>query len=390
MFTLVTVRKTLSRNTFIALCMLSGKAAATPVITGVAAPGGLMNGATLTITGSGFGTKTPAAPYLWADFGEGNINPSPLGQDHSWSAIQNMVYSAAGGPDNGPYAQGTPQSGSGVYWTLMLSPPYNSSTGVWGFTWNDLSAKYYVFREMRKNFDVVSPTYINWKPFRMGVQGAGPDWYFASSNGNILVENLLNAPNGESNAYAATYVNGASGGTQTNPSVLEGPINQWFTDEIAYQVNSCYTCADGAMQWWVNGALVGQEPINMVWTNWTLTLRDSATGEDMTNMSIQGVADNDASFPDTNTFGLADIYVDNTWSRVMIGNASTWSQSTAHDIEIPTAWSGTSISVVLHNSSLPSFSNAYLYVFDSNGNVNQAGYPLCSSCPQTVSNLTVR
>ncbi len=71
----------------------------------------------------------------------------------------------------------------------------------------------------------------------------------------------------------------------------------------------------------------------------------------------------------------------------MIGNAPTWGQSTIHDIEIPTAWSDTSISAVLHNDSLPSFSGAYLYVFDSDGNVNQNGYPLCSNCPQPVSSL---
>ena len=51
MFTLVNVRKTLFWNTFIALCMLSGKAAATPVITGVSAPNGLVNGQQLTIQG---------------------------------------------------------------------------------------------------------------------------------------------------------------------------------------------------------------------------------------------------------------------------------------------------------------------------------------------------
>ncbi len=114
----------LARTAFIALCLLDLPAAlATPVITGVSDSGGLVNGATLTITGSGFGTKSPAAPYLWADFGEGNINPSPLGQDHAWANIQNMVYSPTGGPDNGPYAAGTPQSGSGVVWTFFVDPP---------------------------------------------------------------------------------------------------------------------------------------------------------------------------------------------------------------------------------------------------------------------------
>ncbi len=74
----------------------------------------------------------------------------------------------------------------------------------------------------------------------------------------------------------------------------------------------------------------------------------------------------------------------------MIGNASTWAASTVHDIEIPTAWTSGSITVSLHNDSFPTFDGAYLYVFDSNGNVNANGYPLCANCPQPPSNLTAK
>ena len=393
MLTAATVRRILGWNALIALCLLSARTEATPAITGVSDSGGLVNGATVTINGSGFGTKIPAAPYVWADFKQGNLDPSPLGLDQSWgnspgtgSSVGNMVYSATGGPQNGPYAQGTPQSGSGVSWAFFVDPPA-TSTGAWAFTWNDLGAKYYVFRKAKKNFATANT--INWKPFRMySLFSGGTEWVWGSWNGNVEADGLHNTVGGMSSAYAATYVNGATSGTATSPTLTEGPLNQWFSDEIAYQVNTCYTCTDGTMQWWVNGSLVGQEPIYMGWTTYTLTLRDSATNEDIANMAIQGVADNDPSFPTTNTFGLADIYVDNTWSRVMIGNASTWAASTVHDVEIPTAWADGSINAVLHNDSLPNLDGAYLYVFDSNGNVNPDGYPLCGSCPQPPSNLT--
>ena len=32
----------------------------------------------------------------------------------------------------------------------------------------------------------------------------------------------------------------------------------------------------------------------------------------------------------------------------------------------------------------------HLYVFDSNGNVNANGYPLCANCPEPPANLTAR
>ena len=176
-------------------------------------------------------------------------------------------------------------------------------------------------------------------------------------------------------AYAALYLNGSRTGTSTSPTLTEGPINQWFTDEIVYQTNSCYKCADGDVLWIVNSSLVGQEPINMGWIVWTLVLRENATG-DMKWAAIQGVADNDPSFPNTNTFGLADIYVDNTWSRVMICNAATWTACNTKEIEVPTAWSQKSITIVLRSGAITDINNAYLYVVNSNGEVNQNGYRL--------------
>ena len=131
MLTTATLRKTLVWTALLSPCLLELPVAlATPVITGVSAPNGLVNGQQLTITGSGFGAKSPAAPYLWADFEQGNLNPSPLGIDQAWAntpsasgSIGNMVYSATGGPNNGPYAQGIPQSGSGVSWAFFVHPP---------------------------------------------------------------------------------------------------------------------------------------------------------------------------------------------------------------------------------------------------------------------------
>ena len=381
---------------------------ANPQITGVTQSAqGLVNGSTLVISGSGFGTKMPAAPYLWADFAQGTLLPSDYGIDPIWwnyqldnynssvapsGSIGNLFYNSTGGPENGPFANGYPQNGSGVSWAFFIVPPmYNTSSGKYGFTWNrsskmkftwnDLGGRYFISRKMRKNF--VTSQIINWKPFRTGAGGTGGvEWVWGAWNGDYEADGFPSngipngyPTNGMSNAYAATYLNGSSIGTQTNTTFLEGPISKWFTDEIVYQTNSCYKCADGNVQWIVNGSLEAQQPINMGWTLWSLTLRENAS-EDMRWIGIQGVADNDASFPKTNTFGVADIYVDNTWSRVMICAASTWSACKTNEVEIPTAWSQNSITVVLRAGAIINLNNAYLYVVDSNGDVNQNGYPL--------------
>jgi hypothetical protein len=71
-----------------------------------------------------------------------------------------------------------------------------------------------------------------------------------------------------------------------------------------------------------------------------------------------------------------EIYIDSTQARVEVGNASTWSGCTQREIQIPSAWSSSSITITSNKGSFGSFSGKYLYVVDSSGNVNANGYAL--------------
>jgi len=75
-------------------------------------------------------------------------------------------------------------------------------------------------------------------------------------------------------------------------------------------------------------------------------------------------------------FQFDDVYIDNTWQSVWTGNASTWSSCTHREIQIPTAWSDTSITITGNQGSFATGSTVYLYVVDDNGNVNSQGYPV--------------
>jgi hypothetical protein len=79
--------------------------------------------------------------------------------------------------------------------------------------------------------------------------------------------------------------------------------------------------------------------------------------------------------PPTLTLWTDDIYIDNTFSRVMIGDASTYASSTHFEMQPPTAWSSSSITVSLNQGSFADGSTAYVYVIDANGNVS-AGNPI--------------
>jgi hypothetical protein len=83
----------------------------------------------------------------------------------------------------------------------------------------------------------------------------------------------------------------------------------------------------------------------------------------------------DERSPDARSYiYIDDFYFDTTRSRVEIGNASTWSGCTWREIQRPTAWSSSSITVVANDGGFSGLSGKYLYVVDSDGNVNANGY----------------
>jgi len=72
-----------------------------------------------------------------------------------------------------------------------------------------------------------------------------------------------------------------------------------------------------------------------------------------------------------------DIYIDNTWARVEIGNASTYSESDHKEMQIPSYWAsdGDSIQITVNTGSFVEDDEAYLFVVDSDGDVS-SGYQL--------------
>jgi hypothetical protein len=74
------------------------------------------------------------------------------------------------------------------------------------------------------------------------------------------------------------------------------------------------------------------------------------------------------------------VYIDTYRQHVEIGNNAVYANATQREIQIPSAWSNTSISVRLNRGGFPSFSGLYLFVVDDAGNVSP-GYPLAGGPP---------
>jgi hypothetical protein len=136
--------------------------------------------------------------------------------------------------------------------------------------------------------------------------------------------------------------------------------NQWATEELITQTGSS-TGTNAFIEWWANGSLIRSSAQGC-----QVSLRD-AGGINMDNIKP-------AFHGDYNTAGGTlstapewwdDLYVDSTWARVILGNASTLAASTHREIQIPTAWSAGSITISFNQGTFPSGSTAYLFVIDS-------------------------
>jgi hypothetical protein len=72
-----------------------------------------------------------------------------------------------------------------------------------------------------------------------------------------------------------------------------------------------------------------------------------------------------------------DIYIQTgTQARVEIGDSATWAGCKHREIQKPSAWSDTAITITLNKGSFKDGDCAFLYVVDANGNVNSNGYKL--------------
>jgi hypothetical protein len=61
-----------------------------------------------------------------------------------------------------------------------------------------------------------------------------------------------------------------------------------------------------------------------------------------------------------------NFYYDNTWARVELGNASSWAACTKREIQIPTAWSASEITITFNQGAFATDDTVWVYVCDSN------------------------
>lgn len=326
---------------------------AAPHITNI--EGSFLHGESAVITGAGFGSKGGSdanKPLVWADF-ETSLNPTSLGTIHAWynntSHISLTAENQHGTSNQGARGDlgydyfGSPSPStvqfeiSGDYNTLYVSAKrrYDFDHSLYNFN--------------HKNFRIWNSTYTSSAEYN----------YFNGQNGRW-------EPDAEAKAYWA------------DDDQL--PKYQWDTYEYFLKIGT--GSADGDFIFNISSR-------NILDLKNTVTYSASGTNKP-TIFTLQDDIVNEASYQGPLWVYYNDIYIDNTYAHVVIGDSSTWSGNIKKEIQIPSRWNNDSITVTINHGDFNKIktSGKYLYVIDASGQVNSHGYPLCSKCPISPS-LTV-
>lgn len=315
--------------TLIAGGLFASNIYAAPIINSVS--GSLDHNRSVTISGSGFGSKPQAAPFLWdtvdniaAYGGIANGQAIPVGSGYPWVANRQMVMNLTEGRGGSKAYKGINTIKGGLDGRALGESPSHLYVSWW------------------------------WKP------SANPNLPFGGHSSKFL--RLSNSANLVNKTFSWTQMQSY---VYDNPNYLAniwadypGTVNQWNFHEVWFDNNSRRFTVR------VNGsALIN----NASWSG--------GSGFNM-NM-LWGIGwDGGGASPPALTTWMDDIYYDGTLSRVMIGNASTYERSTRLEMQIPLSWSPTGINISVNIGGFENNQQAYLYVFDENGNVNANGYPI--------------
>ena len=304
------------------------------------------HGQSITISGSGFGSKSTAAPLLWDDFESGSVGASVATSGKvAWSTDGTApVFST----DNNRTGASTKNAKAVL-----------AGSGVDG-NYHDCFSK--------SNLDLNGKAYVGfWAYFNSYAPGNQiKHWRINNGGGGVGYPSYLYSRTDGWGRYQYTYPSGSDCGTAGSgswyDSVSDNIFGQWIFIELVADFGTVGG-SDGSIHIFVNGVDQGGKDNYTLLTSASCPMNAVRFGE-----YIQ-----DSTGTLTNYFD--DIYVDNTWARVIIGNASSFSSCTQRELQRASAWADGSVSITVNRGGFSESASAYLYVVEDDGTVSN-GYPI--------------
>jgi hypothetical protein len=347
----------------------SGSAFSAPVVQQVA--GALNQKGTVTVTGSGFGTKPTAAPLLWDDATGTEMSQLWDGEWPNLIGAYNTAYYSPMRGVNPPhshdsrYIAGADATSAGAYSGTMVIFFKNISLQAFPFY---IYASWYQRADNRWTFGGDN----NYKTFDYSAAGepyAQGNWYvsYGPPHPNSTTDtaqqwainddgkSLMNPDMAGHNAWWAGAVN-PMGGT-------------WSKVEIAIKVTDQ---TDGYVTQWENGHLV-------------LNYQGPTDRYGSPNIRSIGIGGYARMQVPSNWRYFADAYIDTSLARVVLANKPVLSQATIIENQIPSAWSDGSISATVNLGQFNQGQTAYLFVVDSTGTPSAKGLAVTAGGPAAPS-----
>jgi len=353
--------------TILTLVTLPIIAYAAPVVTGIT--GTVTHGTTVTVSGSGFGQKSTAAPLVWDNCSGTNITTLWSGgwPNNSSNATYNIAYTTPIRSVSLPHSHITKY----LVGAHAESNGYNAGYNV--MVWRTVTGvsyptTYYMSSYQREdpswNGSLGAPQDNNLKTFDFS-NGGEPYAMNSSTNANWYAN--YGVPN---NLSSPQWTINDDGGSLNNPDnnshnfwwgSAVSPLNAWVKTEYEISITNQNT---GYIKMWDNGVLV---------VNYSGPT-DKYTGTTK-SFALGGYAR--AQGASTQWRYFADLYFDNTPQRIVICAGSSWGSRGRCEVQIPQTWidNGTSAqaTVTINQGSFADNSTAYLYVVDATGTPNTSG-----------------
>jgi len=327
----------------IMLLSIPGASFADPIIHAVS--GAFTHRDSVVVIGANFGPKEAAAPVAWDDFEDGVADTkATVG---TWERIEGFRI------DGSQQDRRHPRS--------MYQGKYTFGEGTAGFGGGDNQ-------------------YGSWYGeywFKLD-----PRWTWGSTLGshlaNVKVFRIWCKGNCQDNTATAIHTFDQAGTLWTIQEACSGTSRGWggvragFTRgvwhhlQFEYRESSSRGKADGVMRAWFDGRLV-DTATNLITRCWA--------ADTPKRVSLLGFYNSWGSSP-AYSYWQDDSYIDNTWARVEVGDAPSYTDCRHREIQIPLAWSNDTITITVNDGAFEPGQRAYLFVVDHRGVANQVGYPI--------------
>lgn len=392
-------------------CFATTVFAAPPTISGVT--NAILHDQSITISGSDFGTKPQAAPYVW----DNASGTDPL---QKWDVVYPYTNDTAF-----RFAYRTPAQvtlANGVIGGVAL-PHNHIQKYICGAHYNSTTPDAYSGLDMgavKNNQEGYAYTYIsyyrtidphwflhttcppdpdyycdhNFKEYDYaegyGEYGNGNNIYFGDGAGANPLDNIW---------WGAMYAEGM------NPTIysVNTEFMAWYpeTGGVFSSVG-----VPGPGQGWQKIELIlkhrSTDGFHKIYENnmpvWDVFLNDDGLpAGPRAEMPFGGFSRESGSAESykNNWRYYADVYYDHSLARVMLANNSDYTKATIIEPQILSLWSDGSITVTVNLGKLPDTGRAYLFVFNKDNVRNAAGYPITLgnaniARPAAPAGLTVR